>query len=145
MWKRDIRTLNHSYYDCKYHIVFTPKYRWKVFESKYIKEEIRRIIKLVCQWKWIEILEWHVSVDHIHMVIIIPPKHSVSYVMSIIKWKSSTWIKKKNKNLKLKCKQWSFWARWYFVSTVWIDDLIIRRYVRHQDKHHEIDLQWKLF
>lgn len=145
MPKRDIRSQSHSFYDCKYHIVFTPKYRWKVFESKYLKEEIRRIIKLICKWKQIEILEWHVSSDHIHLLVIIPPKYSVSYVMQIIKWKSSSWLKKKNKSLKIQCKAWSFWSRWYFVSTVWIDDIIIRRYVKHQEKHHQVDLQWKLF
>lgn len=143
--KREIRTLSHTFYDCKYHIVFTPKYRWKVFESKYIKEEVRRILRLVCKWKWFEIVSWHVSVDHIHLILIIPPKFSISYAMSILKWKSSAWIKKKNKNLKLKCRKWSFWSRWYFVSTIWIDELIIKRYVAHQDKHHQVDLQWKLF
>lgn len=143
--KREIRTLSHTFYDCKYHIVFTPKYRWKVFESKYIKEEVRRILGLVCKWKWFEIVSWHVSVDHIHLILIIPPKFSISYAMSILKWKSSAWIKKKNKNLKLKCRKWSFWSRWYFVSTIWIDELIIKRYVAHQDKHHQVDLQWKLF
>lgn len=103
--QRDVRSQGHSFYDCKYHIVFTPKYRRKVFISKYIKEEIWRIIKLICKYKWIEILEWYVSTDHIHLLLIIPLKYSVSYVMQIIKWKSSAWIKKKNKNIKIKSKK----------------------------------------
>ena len=145
MPKRDVRSLSHSFYDCKYHVVFTPKYRWKVFQSKYIKEEVRRILKLICKRKWIEILEWEVSEDHVHMLLIIPPKYSVSYIMQNLKTKSSTWIKKKNKNIKVKCKAWSFWSRWYFASTVWIDDVIIRRYVKHQEQHHQVDIQWTLF
>ena len=143
--KRDIRTQTHSFYDCKYHIVFTPKYRGKVLRSNYIKQEVRRVIRLVCKWKWFEIVEWHVALDHVHLILIIPPKHSISYAMSMIKWKSSNWIKKKNKNLKLKCKRWSFWARGYFVSTIGLDAHMIRRYVQNQELHHQEDLQGVLF
>ena len=78
--------------------------------------------------------------DHIHLVIIIPPKHSVSYAMSIIKGKSSAWIKKKNKKYKELCRKGSLWARGYFVSTVGVDEEIIRRYVKHQSKHNQIQL-----
>ena len=90
--RRDIRTLSHSFYDCKYHIVFTPKYRGKILKG-HVKKEVRRIIRQVCDWKGFEIVAGKVSVDHIHIVIVIPPKYSVSYAMSIIKGKSSAWIK----------------------------------------------------
>ena len=140
MKRRDIRTLSHSFYDCKYHIVFTPKYRGKVLKGQVVKE-IRRIIRLVYKWKGFEILEGKVYLDHIHLVIVIPPKHSVSYAMSIIKGKSSSWIKKKNKKYKELCDKGSLWARGYFVSTVGIDEEIIKRYVRHQDKHNQIQLE----
>ena len=94
--RRDIRTLSHCFYECKYHIVFTPKYRGKILKGQ-VAKEIRRIIRLVCKWKGFEILEGTICSDHIHLVLVIPPKHSVSYAMSIIKGKSSAWIKKKNK------------------------------------------------
>ena len=139
MKRRDIRTLSHSFYECKYHIVFTPKYRGKVLKGHVVKE-IRRIIRLVCKWKGFEILEGKVCSDHIHLVLVIPPKHSVSYAMSIIKGKSSSWIKKKNKKYKDFCNKGSLWARGYFVSTVGIDEEVIKRYVRHQNKHNQIQL-----
>ena len=74
------------------------------------------------------------------MVIVIPPKHSVSYAMSIIKGKSSSWIKKKNKKYKELCHKGSLWARGYFVSTVGVDEEVIKRYVKHQSKHNQIQL-----
>ncbi|MCP4633073.1 MAG: IS200/IS605 family transposase [candidate division Zixibacteria bacterium] len=142
MKRREIRTLSHSFYDCKYHIVFTPKYRGKILHG-HVAQELRRIIKLVCHWKGFEIIEGSICTDHIHLVIIIPPKHSVSYAMSIIKGKSSSWVKKKNKKYKELCNKGSLWARGYFVSTVGIDEEVIRRYVRHQSKHNQI--QQELF
>jgi len=137
--RRDIRVMSHSFYDCKYHIVFTPKYRGKVLQGQ-VGKEARRIIRQVCAWKGFEILEGRICADHVHLVIIIPPKHSVSYAMSIIKGKSSAWIKKKNKKYKDLCHKGSLWARGYFVSTVGIDEMIIRRYVRHQSKHNQMQL-----
>jgi putative transposase len=140
MKRRDIRTMSHSFYDCKYHIVFTPKYRGKILEGQ-VGKEVRRIIRQICKWKGFEILEGSVCPDHIHIVVIIPPKYSVSYAMSIIKGKSSSWIKKKNKKYKDICKNGSLWARGYFVSTIGIDEVIIRRYVKHQEKHNQLQME----
>ena len=139
MKHRDIRRLSHSFYECKYHIVFTPKYRGKILKGQ-VAKEIRRIIRLVCKWKGFEILEGRICSDHIHLVLVIPPKHSVSYAMSLIKGKSSAWIKKKNKRYKKLCDKGSLWARGYFVSTVGVDEEVIKRYVRHQSKHNQIQL-----
>jgi len=136
---RDIRRLSDSFYECKYHIVFTPKYRGKILKGQ-VAKEIRRIIRLVCKWKGFEILEGRICSDHIHLVLVIPPKHSVSYAMSLIKGKSSAWIKKKNKRYKKLCDKGSLWARGYFVSTVGVDEEVIKRYVRHQSKHNQIQL-----
>ena len=94
--KRYIRTLSHCYYDCKYHIVWTPKFRGKIFTKDYIKKEMDRIIRTVCRWKGFEIIDLSVQTDHVHLTIIISPKYSISYAMSIIKGKSSAWVKKKN-------------------------------------------------
>lgn len=136
--KYTLRNLSHSFYDCKYHIVWTPKYRGEVFQSKYIKQEVRRVIRLVCKWKGFEILEGTVCVDHIHICLIIPPKYSISYAMSIIKGKTSSWIKKKNKKIKILCEKGSLWARGYYVSTIGLDEWKVRNYVKYQQENNQI-------
>ena len=136
--KRTIRTLSHSYYDLKYHIVWTPKYRGKVLNTIKIKSELRRIFELICKWKHWQIIELSIQEDHIHLVISLTPKDSVSYAMQIIKGKSSAWMKKKIKNKHGLYERKSLWARGYFVSTIGLDQYIIRRYVKHQNHHNEI-------
>ena len=80
----------HCTYTCQYHIVWITKYRKALLKNKSIKQEITRILKLICKWKGFTILAWHIGAEHIHLYIIIPPKYSISYAMSIIKGKSST-------------------------------------------------------
>jgi len=138
MNKTTIRQQSHCFYDCKYHIVWTPKYRGKVMKEKYIKQEVRRMIRMICKWKGYEIMEGTVCDDHVHICIVIPPKYSISYAMSIIKGKSSAWIKKKNKMLKKRSDKGSFWARGYYVSTIGLDEWKVRRYVKHQEKHNQV-------
>jgi len=138
--KRTIRTLAHSFYDCKYHLVWTPRYRGKLLINQYIKTELERILRLVCRWKSWEILELNIQEDHLHLILIIPPKYSISYAIAIIKGKTSAWIRKTNKKVNDLCYKGSFWARGYFVSTIGIDEIIIRRYVKHQSKHNQKDL-----
>ena len=135
--RRYIKKLSHCYYECKYHIVFTPKYRGKILVQDHIKTEVKRIITLICKWKDYEILEMNIQDDHIHLVIIINPKNSLSYAISIIKGKSSAWIKKSNRKYKGLADRGSLWARGYFVSTIGIDEIIIRRYVKHQGEHNQ--------
>jgi len=139
MRKRVIKTLTHCFYDCKYHIVWTPRYRGKILKNEYIKQELERIIKLICKWKNFELMELNIQDDHIHMCLIFSPKYSISYVMSIMKGKTSAWIKKTNKKVKSLSDKGSLWARGYFVSTIGIDEYIIRRYVKHQTSHNQID------
>ena len=91
--------LSHCTYTCKYHIIWTPKYRGKVLASIFIKQELKRIFKSIAKWKGFVIHAWHIGDDHIHLYITIPPKHSVSYAMAILKGKSSAWIKKKTSKL----------------------------------------------
>jgi len=138
--RRNIKNLSHCYYDCKYHIVWTPKFRGKVLKNDHIKKELTRILTMVCKWKGFEILELNIQEDHIHACIIIPPKFSVSYAMAVIKGKSSAWVKKTNKKVQGICDKGSLWARGYFVSTIGIDEYIIRRYVTHQANHNQRDL-----
>ena len=138
-YKRTIRTLSHCYYDLKYHFVWTPKYRRKVLDDEKVKQELTRIFTSVAKWKQMEIIELNIQLDHIHMIILASPTYSVSYIMQIIKGKSSSWLKKKIRNKQNLFEKGSLWARGYFVSTVGIDEFIIRRYVQHQSKHNQID------
>ncbi|MFP4514617.1 MAG: IS200/IS605 family transposase [Parcubacteria group bacterium] len=126
--------LSHCKYRCQYHLVWIPRYRQKVMADNYIKAELGRIFKQIARWKGFVITAWHIGDDHIHLVADIPPKYSVSYIMSVIKGKSSAWIKKKTKKL----PKGSLWAKGYFVSTVGVDEITIQNYVKHQE-HHQVD------
>ena len=137
--RRTIRTLSHSFYDLKYHIVWTPKYRGKVLISKKIKSELRRIFEIICKWKHWEIIELSIEDDHVHMVILLTPRDSISYAMQIIKGKSSAWMKKKIKRKHGLYERQSLWARGYFASTIGMDENIIKRYVKHQKHHNEVE------
>ena len=122
--------LDHCTYICQYHLVWTVKYRGKILSDKYIKQELKRNIRLICKWKHFVIKAWHIGDEHIHLYLIIPPKYSVSYAVGLIKAKSSAWLKKKNR----KIPQGSFWCRGYFVSTIGINEIAIRTYIKNQDK-----------
>lgn len=137
--KRTIRTLTHCFYDLKYHVVWTPKYRGKVLTSHYVKDELRRILESLCKWKKWEILELSIQEDHVHLCILLTPRDSVSYAMQILKGKSSARIKKKIKNKHGLYEKHSLWARGYYASTMGMDEYIVRRYVRHQHNNNEVD------
>ena len=136
--KRTIRTLSHCFYDLKYHIVWTPKYRGKVLGSQKIKDELRRIIETICKWKHWEVIELSIQEDHVHLCLLATPRDSISYIMQMIKGKSSAWMKKKIKRTHGLYEQQSLWARGYFASTIGLDEYVIRRYVKHQDAHHQV-------
>lgn len=139
MQRRTIRTLSHCYYDLKYHLVWTPKYRGKVLNTNKIREELTRIFESICKWKHWEIIEMSIQEDHIHMCILTSPRDSISYVMQIIKGKSSAWLKKKIKKKDGLYEKHSLWARGYFASTIGMDENLIKRYVKHQKHHNEIE------
>ena len=144
MNQRTIRTLSHCFWDCKYHCVWTPRYRGAILNNDFLKKELTRILKLVCKWKGWEVVELNIQDDHLHLVLLLPPKFSVSYAMSVVKGKTSAWLRKQQKLDKLCDRKGSLWARGYFVSTIGLDEELIRRYVRHQSHEHQID-QPKLF
>lgn len=127
--------LSQCTYICQYHLVWAPKYRNKILKDNYIKAELRRIFKQIAKWKGFVIKAWHIGDDHIHLYMIIPPKYSVSYAMTIIKGKSSAWIKKKTKKL----PKGGIWQRGYFVSTLGINEIAVKKYIENQ-YHHQIDL-----
>ncbi len=125
-------SLAHTKWFCKYHIVFTPKYRRKVIYNKY-REDLREILKMLCDWKGVEILEGHLMPDHIHMLVSIPPKISVSSFMGYLKGKSSLLMFDRHANLKYKYGNRKFWAEGYYVSTVGLNEATIRKYIREQE------------
>ena len=137
--------LTHAIWQCKYHIVWCPKYRFRIMKGE-VGKTVRNIIRQLCEWKQIKILEGNIQVDHIHLVLEIPPKYSVSEAVGYLKGKSA--IKIFDYHHELKKRYWGrhFWAKGYFVSTVGSDEKKIRRYVRHQlhkDKQAEQVKLWK--
>ena len=127
MANKRLYQLSHCTYICEYHIVWTPKYRGKVLADTYIKQQLRRIFKQIAKWKQFRIRAWHIGDEHIHLYMTIPPKYSISYAMSIMKGKSSAWIKKNTK----KFPKGTLWNRGYFVSTIGLNEHAIRKYVEN--------------
>lgn len=129
----DLTSLAHTKWNCKYHIVFTPKYRRKIFYGEK-RKEIGKILRELCEWNEVKIIEAEVCPDHVHMYVAIPPKLAVSKFMGILKGKSSLIIFQRWSNLKYKFGQRSFWCRGYFVDTVGKNEKVIAEYVRNQLK-----------
>ena len=127
----DVSSLEHTSWRCQYHVVFAPKYRRMEIYGK-IKEDIGIILRKLCQQKSIEIIEAQACPDHIHMLISIPPKYSVSQIMGYLKGKSSLMIFDRHANLKYKYGNRHFWARGYFVDTVGRNKKAIKAYIQNQ-------------
>ena len=129
-------SLSHTKWMCKYHIVYIPKYRRKIIYNQY-RESLIEITKLLCKQKGVEIMEGHMMADHVHLVVSIPPKISVSNFMGYLKGKSALMMFEKHSNLKYKFGNRHFWAEGYYVSTVGLNEETIRKYVREQEKHDQ--------
>jgi putative transposase len=140
----DYDSLNHTKWECKYHIVFIPKYRQKVLYGK-IRQSLRDIFHELAKQRECQILEGHLCPDHVHMLIRIPPKYSVSQVVGYIKGKSAIRMARDFMGRYKSFKGYHFWARGYFVSTVGIDEGTIREYIQHQEKNDQKLDQQKLF
>ena len=136
--------LSHVVWDCKYHVVWCPKYRFRILKGG-IAKSIREIIRQLCEWRKIEILAGNVQTDHVHMVISFPPKYSVAEVIGFLKGKSA--IKVFDRHLDLKKRYWGrhFWEKGYCVSTVGLNEEQIRKYVRWQIKKDKTMNQLKLW
>ena len=128
------RKLSHAIYCCEYHIVWVPKYRFRILSGA-VKELLDEWIRQISEWKGVEIIELTICTDHIHLVASIPPKLSISDYMGILKGKTAIKIFKSFPGLKLR-PYWGnhFWARGYFVSTIGIDEEKIKRYVAYQEE-----------
>ena len=127
-------SLAHTTWLCKYHIVFIPKYRRKEIYSQ-VRKDLKEIIKQLCKYKGVEILEGHMMIDHVHLLVSIPPKISVSSFMGYLKGKLALMIFDKHANLKYKYGNRHFWAEGYYVSTVGLNEATIRKYIQDQEKH----------
>jgi len=143
----DFKSLSHVKWDCKYHIIITPKYRKKILYGQ-VRKRVGEILRTLAQQKEVELMEGHAMPDHIHMAASIPPKYSVAMVVGYLKGKSAVILHREF------CKHYknyhgkSFWARGYFVSTIGLDEEKIKEYIRNQEKldrqseGDQLDLNW---
>lgn len=132
------KSLAHTRWMCKYHIVFTPKYR-RLIIYKQIKKDIQAIIRDLSKWKGVEIIEGSMMPDHVHLLVSIPPKISVSSFLGYLKGKSAMMIFDRHANLKYKFGNRHFWATGYFVSTVGLNEATIAKYVREQQTNDQMN------
>jgi putative transposase len=128
----DYMSLNHSVWECKYHVVFVPKFRRKVLYGK-IREDLGDVFRRLARQRECEILEGHLMLDHVHMMISIPPKHSVAQVVGYMKGKSAVHVARTYFDRKRNYVGHHFWARGYFVSTVGRNEEAIREYIKRQE------------
>ena len=140
----DNNSLAHSKWNCKYHIVFAPKYRRQIIYGK-IKADIGVILRKLCDHKGVEIIEANACKDHIHMLVSIPPKLSVAQFMGYLKGKSSLMIFDRHANLKYKYGNRQFWCKGYYVDTVGKNTAAIKSYIAHQLKQDQEMDQLSLF
>lgn len=141
--KLDTNSLAHTKWECKYHIVFALKYRRQIIYGK-IKMDIGQMLRKLCEYKGIEIIEAEACKDHIHMLISVPPKYSVAQIMGYLKGKSSLMIFEKYANLKYKYGNRHFWCQGYYVSTVGANRKAIQEYIRNQLQEDYTDDQMSI-
>ena len=141
---KQFNKLSHAVWQCKYHVVWCPKYRFKILKGE-IGKSVRDIIKQLTEWRGINILEGNVQTDHIHLVLSIPPKYSIAETIGFLKGKSA--IKIFDMHTELKRRYWGrhFWAKGYCVSTIGLDEGQIREYVRMQMHNDQKIEQLKLW
>ena len=128
----DWKSLSHVRWDCKYHVVFTPKYRKKVIFGR-IRRKVGAILRELCRQRDVEIVEAHAMADHVHMCLSIPPKYSVAHTIGFLKGKSAIRIHREILHEK-RMTGLHFWAPGYCVSTVGLDEQAIRKYIKEQEK-----------
>ena len=126
-------SLAHTKWLCKYHIVIVPKYRRKVIYYEY-RKDLQDIIRTLCRYKEVEILEGHMMPDHVHLLLSIPPKTSISSFMGYLKGKSALMMFDRHANLKYKFGNRHFWAEGYYVTTVGLNEATIKKYIQDQEK-----------
>ena len=133
----DEKSLSHTKWVCQYHIVICPKYRRKAIYGK-LRKDIGKILRMLCEYKKVEIIEAHAMPDHIHMLVSIPPKLSVSEFIGYLKGKSTLMIFERHANLRYKYGRRVFWTKGYYVSTVGGNKKAIEKYIREQEAEDQI-------
>jgi putative transposase len=133
---KDIGSLSHTKWECKYHVVFIPKYRKKTLYYE-LRQHLGELFRELASQKECRIEEGHLMSDHVHMLISIPPKYSVAQVVGYIKGKSAINIARTYQGRRKNFTGQSFWARGYYVSTVGRDEALVREYIRHQEKEDQ--------
>ena len=131
-------SLAHTKWLCKYHLVFTPKYRRKIIYHQ-LRRDIQGYIRNLCKWKGVEIVEGHMMSDHVHLLVSIPPKYSVSSFMGYLKGKSAMMIFEKHASLKYKFGNRHFWSTGYYVSSVGLNTSTVQKYIREQETSDQIE------
>ena len=126
-------SLAHTKWLCKYHIVIVPKYRRKIIYYEY-RKDLQEIIRTLCRYKEVEIIEGHMMPDHVHLLLSIPPKTSISSFMGYLKGKSALMMFDRHANLKYKFGNRHFWAEGYYVTTVGLNEATIKKYIQDQEK-----------
>lgn len=129
----DENSLSHSTWDCKYHVVFSSKYRTKRLYGD-LRKELREVFINLSKQKGCRIEEGHLMPDHVHMLIAIPPKYSVAHIVGFLKGKTALYVANRYAR-KRKYKGYHFWARGYYVSTTGFNEQVVRRYIQNQEKH----------
>ena len=141
---KDYKSLSHTRWDCKYHIVFIPKKRKKLIYGD-LRKYLGEIFHELAKQKGVEILEGHLMRDHVHICLSIPPKFAVSNVVGYLKGKSAIAIARQFRGKQRNFTGENFWARGYFVSTVGLDEQVVRNYIRHQEEQDAFYEQKSLF
>ena len=139
----DWQSLSHVRWDCKYHVVFVPKYRKKRLYGK-VRKQVGAILRELCRQRGVELLEGHLMPDHVHICVSVPPKYSLAYVIGFLKGKSAVRIHRGILRAQ-RVRGLHFWARGYCVSTVGLDEATIRQYIREQEKleKRQLDLDFE--
>jgi putative transposase len=132
------KSLSHTVWECKYHVVWVPKNRRKIIYGQ-LRNELKSILRKLCEYKGVEVIEGKMCLDHIHMCLSIPPKYSVSSIIGYLKGKSAMIVFEKYSDLKRNFKGHSFWARGYYVSTVGLDEAKIRKYIQEQEVNETVE------
>ena len=135
------KSLSHTIWECKYHIVWVPKNRRKIIYGK-LRNELKTILRRLCQYKGIEIIEGNLCIDHVHMCVAIPPKYAVSTMVGYLKGKSAMIVFEKYSRLKKNFKGHHFWARGYYVNTVGLDEAKVRKYIKDQQQNELVEDRW---
>ena len=132
------KSLSHTVWECKYHVVLVPKKRRKIVYGK-LRKEIGEILRRLSEYKGVEVIEGKACIDHIHICLAIPPKYSVSTIVGYLKGKSAMIVFEKYSRLKQNFRGHQFWAKGYYVNTVGLDEAKVRKYIQEQEESETIE------